>query len=537
MNDPGLTFFNKAKMRKSLTYFALLPVFGGLTGCGLGSSGDETAFCPVVEEGAVAYVKRPLIFDDNNPNNIEADDLREPALFRPGGRLFIKGSLLPGAPAVDITSAVFADPSFLNDEGELLYDVKDLAVSHDASKLAFSMRAPEIEGADEEDQPKWNIWIYDFDTCSLARVITSDATAESGHDISPAFLADDRLVFASSRQQASKAILLDEGKPQYSALDEDLRVEAFSLHTMTFDGQEIEQITFNQSHDLHPTVMPSGKIVFSRWDNAGQTRNNGMNLYEVNPDGTELNYLYGRHSHDSGTSGTTVQYASPIVSDDGNVIVELRQFQSETLSSAPTIVDINTYIESDQRVDGTSGEGQSALITALETDGQISLNGSYGSTFPFYDGTGRLLASWSVCRVRPTLAPDAEIGAINTNEPEACTQAKLDDTANYEPAPPLYGLWIVDGSTQLPVVAPEEGQAFSEAVLLSSRSRPIFIPDSILDGDAQALQERGFGNQLTVELEHTQHWLATGTAVTAAATTTTPTTALLLLLLQQLLLL
>lgn len=493
MNDPDLTFFNNKPLQKIWRNTAWLLVIASLSGCGLGTSGDESAFCPVVEEGAVAFVKRPLIFNDDNPNDIVPDDLREPTLFQPGARLFIKASLLPSSVPVDITSSVFSDPGFLNDEGELLYDVRDLAVSHDASKLAFSMRAPEIEGADEEDQPKWDIWMYDFDTCSLERVIDSDATAESGHDISPEFLVDDRLVFSSTRQQVSKAILLDEGKPQYSGLDEDLGVESFALHTMTFDGQEIEQITFNQSHDLHPTLLSSGKIAFSRWDNAGQTRNNGMNLYSVNPDGTELDYLYGRHSHDSGTAGTTVQYAKPVVSDDGDVIVELREFESATLSSVPTIVDIDGHIESDQRIDGTSGEGQSPLIRAIDTDGELSLDGNYGNVFPFYDGTGRLLASWSVCRVRQTLAPDAEVGAINTNPPEVCTQAKLDDDVNFEPAPPLYGLWIVDGSTQLPVVTPEEGQAFSEAVLIASRSRPIFISEALLDGDAQALAEQGFG--------------------------------------------
>jgi hypothetical protein len=493
VNDTDLTFFNK-KLRTSLRS-AVLGATGALvlSGCSLGGSGEDIAFCPVVEEGAVAFVKRPLQFDDDDPNNIEPDDLREAHAFRPGARLFIKGSLLPSTPAVDITSAVFSDPSFLNDDGELLYDVKDLAVSYDGTKLAFSMRAPEIEGADEEDQPKWNIWLYDFETCSLDRVLTSNATAESGHDIAPAFLVDDKIVFSSTRQQSGKAILLDEGKPQYSALDEELDTETFNLHTMDFDGQDIQQITFNQSHDLNPTLKPDGKIVFSRWDNAGQTRNNGMNLYEVNPDGTGLNYLYGRHSHDSGSTGTTVQYGRPVASEGGNIIVELREFQSERLSAVPTEVDVQTHIESDQRIDGTTGDGQSPLITGIDTTGELNRDGNYGSVFPFYDGTGRLLASWSLCRVRQTLADDAEVGAVNENPPEPCTQEKLDDTDNFEPAPPLYGLWIVDGNTQLPVVLAEEGQEFTDAVLIASRSRPTFIPESILDGDAQALAEQGFG--------------------------------------------
>jgi Hydrazine synthase alpha subunit middle domain len=492
VNDRDLRFFNKWMRAHAPAVLCALSVGTLLSGCSLGKTGDSTAFCPVVEEGAVAFVKRPLQFDENNPNTLIADDLREPQAFRPGARLFIKANVLPSSEAVDITSSVFSDPSFLNDEGQLLYDVKDLAVSFDATKLAFSMRAPEIEGADDEDQPKWNIWVYDFETCSLSRAIESDATAESGHDITPAFLADDRIVYSSTRQQVGKAILLDEGKPQYSALDEELDFEAFNLHAMEVNGQDIEQITFNQSHDLNPVPVASGRVVFSRWDNAGQTRNNGMNLYEVNPDGTGLNYLYGRHSHDSGEVGTTVQYARPIESDDGNIIVELREFESPTLSAVPTKIDVFGHIESDQRTDGTIGEGQAALISDIDTTGELSLNGNYGSVFPLYDNTGRLLASWSVCRVRQALAPDAPI-ETEANPPEVCTQAKLDDDLNYEAAPPLYGLWIVDGATQLPIVLPEEGQEFTDAVLVSSRSRPTFIPDLILDADEQLLADEGFG--------------------------------------------
>ena len=490
VNDSDLTFSNVARRVLVLVTVAGLSI---LSACSIARAPDSTSFCPSLQEGAIAYVKRPLQFDEDNPSNLVIDDLREPQAFRPGARLFIKGSLLSSEPEHDITSAVFSDASFLNDDGELLYDVKDLAVSYDASKLAFAMRAPDIEGADDEDQPKWNLWLYDFEECSLSRVINSDASAEAGHDIAPAFLADDRLVFSSTRQQVSKGILLDEGKPQYSALDEERNVEAFNLHVSTFDGQQIDQISFNQSHDLNPVLRANGKLVFSRWDNAGQTPNNGMNLYEVNPDGTELNYLYGRHSHDSGTSNDAVQYARPVVNQDENVVVELRPFESAQLSAVPTAVQVDAFIEHDQYIDGSTGMGQQPLIDGIDTSGELHIDGNYGSIFPFYDGTGRLLASWSVCRVRRSVPMSDDPNVINTNLPEVCTAAKLADTQNYEPAPPLYGLWIVDGATKLPLVLPEEGQEFTDAVLLASRTSPTYIADATLGNEAQDLAVRNLG--------------------------------------------
>lgn len=115
----------------------------------------------------------------------------------------------------------------------------------------------------------WNIWEYEFATDTLSRVIASDTVAEAGQDVAPHYLPDGRIVFSSTRQRQASALLLDEGKPQFAALDEDLDDPAIVLHVMNADGSDIHQISFNQSHDLDPAVLDSGEIVFSRWDHMG----------------------------------------------------------------------------------------------------------------------------------------------------------------------------------------------------------------------------------------------------------------------------
>ena len=97
--------------------------------------------------------------------------------------------------------------------------------------------------------------------------------------MAPRFLPDDRIVFSSTRQRRSKAVLLDEGKPQFAAFDEDRDNEAFLLHVMNDDGSDIHQITFNQSSDLDPAVLADGRVVFSRWDNVSNI--NRISLYSV----------------------------------------------------------------------------------------------------------------------------------------------------------------------------------------------------------------------------------------------------------------
>lgn len=447
------------------------------------SAGDSQETDPVVVENAVAFIKRPLLFDENTGALIE-DDLADPAAFRPGARLFLKASASVGSEARDITSRAFSGSEFLDENGRLRYDVKDLHVSHDGGKLLFAMRAPEIEDADEDEQPTWNIWEYNSASDSLRRVISSDVTAEAGQDVAPAYLPDGRIVFSSTRQRAAKAVLLDEGKPQYAALEEEMDTHAFVLHVMDADGDNIQQITFNQSHDLDPLVADDGTIIFSRWDNAGQTRDNGVNLYRVNPDGTGLAYLYGRHSHDSVSGTTDIQYLNPRKTDTGDLLVQLRPFATDDYASVPARVAVDQFVEADQRLDGSAGSGQSPLVSGVGFGGQQTLQGSYGAITPLLDGTNRYLVSWTPCRLRE----------VATSRIVNCTEERLSSTG-YVPAEPVYGLWLLDpgSGTQRPVVQPEEGVQIDEAVLLRARPLETFIPESQFPGPEGALADDGYG--------------------------------------------
>lgn len=458
----------------------------GLAGCDAGLSGDENASDPVVIDNPVVFIKRPLQFDEDEPTELATVDIRLPAEFNPGAVLYIKDRAAPTASVRDLTSAVFSGPSFLNDDGELLYDVKDLDVSFDGRKLLFAMRAPEIEDADDEDQPKWNIWEYDVDSNALRRVIAGNFEAEDGHDIAPTYLPDGRILFSSTRQRRSKAILLDEGKPQYSAQNEARTSDNFVLHVMEADGTNIQQLTFNQSHDLDPVVMSDGTIVFSRWDNAGGSANNGVNLYRINPDGSGLTYLYGRHSHVDGDR--RVHFVKPYEAESGNVVVQLRELQSTPTQWQPTEVDVRNYVELNVGINGATGQGHFPVVDGVVNEGDLSLTGVYGSAFPLYDGSSRYLASWSACRLVPA-------DPLNGTAPVYCTQERIDSGA-YVAAPPLFGLWIVDvnAATQLPIeLQAVEGQQFDEAVLMTSRALPDSYPPMIVGNDEQALADTGYG--------------------------------------------
>ena len=116
--------------------------------------------------------------------------------------------------------------------------------------------------------------------------------------------------------------MLDEGKPQFSGLEENRNDVASVLHVMNDDGTELEQVSYNQSHDLYPTVLDNGQVLFSRWDQAGN--NDGIHLYRMNPDGGSLELFYGAESHQTGTDGSEVHFINAHEMMDGRVMAIAR---------------------------------------------------------------------------------------------------------------------------------------------------------------------------------------------------------------------
>ena len=435
----------------------------GLAAC---SSGDGVSIGtgqdrdPVVVDFPFAYISAPLPLDETG--NPVQPDARELITFNVGTDLWFRDRAAPSALDVNITERVTQGAG----------DVRDVEISWDGSSLLFAMRGPAIENLalDDENQPTWNIWEYFFETDELRRVIPSDLTAEIGHDLAPHYLPDGRIIFASTRQLRSNAVLLDEGKPQFAALDENRNEPAFVLHVMDADGSSIEQVTFNQSHDFDPAVLASGQVVFSRWDNMGG--NNAVNLYRMNPDGSGLELLYGQNSHDTGTDGGTVQFLQPRELDDGRMLVLLRPYTGTDGGGELAVIDTPVFIENTQPNrdnPGLTGPAQAAAtVNVVSTlPGSLSPGGRFRSVYPVRDGTGRMLVSWSQCRI----VEDA------LNVP--CTAERLADPAAVA-AMPIYGIWMYDprDDTQLPIVPPREGFMFTEAVAAD----PTPPPPVILDG-------------------------------------------------------
>jgi hypothetical protein len=439
---------------------------------------------PVIIDFPIAYIKSPLPVDGNG--DFQQQDLREQITFDFGADLYFRDRAAPGAEAINITESV----------SQGLAAIRDVEIDYDGSRLLFAMRVPFDPNVAEEDLPTWNIWQYTFETDELIRVIPTDLTAEIGHDIMPKYLPDGRIIFSSTRQTQSQAVLLDEGKGAFPAMDEDQNEFAFNLHVMNDDGTGVKQVSFNQSHDLDPSVTADGRIVFSRWDH--HSVNDAVNLYRMNPDGSNLEMLYGQQSHDTGTNGDIIQFMQPRQVDDGRIMVLARPFTNTEGGGELILVDTPQYLENTQptrdNIGVLTGPAQEdATINEVSTiPGAPSLGGRYFSVYPIQDGTDRMMVSWSQCRLLEILPDDGDPTTDDT-QIVPCTDDRLANVIIIDPnnpvipaagdfivAPPLYGIWIYDprDDTQLPIVAGEEGFMFTEVV--SADPRP--VPPVVIDG-------------------------------------------------------
>ncbi len=434
-------------------------------GVGLASGQDPD---PATVDFPIFYIRHQVPQEQDNVTRVrpfnEDDDY--------SATLWKRDRASPGSPEVEITARLRADPLGEPDDR---YDIKDLAVAPDGLHVAFAMRGPIDDLDDEDEPPTWNIWEYNIATDTLHRVITSDIIEEEGQDVAPSYLPDGRILFSSTRQRQAKAILLDEGKAQFEAATEARNESAFVLHVMNADGTAIHQISFNPSSDLYGQVLQNGRVLFTRWDRA--PGRDGLHLYTSNPDGTDTQLHYGALSHLTGTNNTSVEFMRAREMSDGRIMVLTRPRTDVDFGGALTIIDTNRFVENFQTLltsSGTPGPAQTpATLNDVRTVPGPSPGGRFNSGFPLWDGSGRLLVSWTQCRLFDDVDPTRIV---------PCTADRLADP-DVQTAPPLYSIWMFTPSenTILPIMPPVEGVMVTEAVAAQPRTP---LPAVILDKQA-----------------------------------------------------
>ena len=141
---------------------------------------------------------------------------------------------------------------------------------------------------------------------------------------------------------------------------------------------------------------------------------------------------------------------------NGQLLSLIKPFRSDRYGTAAVFIDgVNHTDQFQQNSIGTvvNSAQNLAIGSDIRTDNSPSPGGRYSSVFPLWDGTERLLISWSPCRL------------LENEIIVACTAERL-QAANAEEAPPIYGIWVADvnAGTQVPVVLPEESTIYTDIV-------------------------------------------------------------------------
>lgn len=457
-------------------------------GSGQSSAGQNVDF-------AIAYIKRSIPAGNTSDDTAALaklrakDDVTLPRNFWSQADVYLRSAANPQGVETNITASVTSQVT-----GMEFWDVKDLDVSPDGTMLIFAMRGPVDPNQDDFKSPTWHIWQYTVASATLTQLTgTSIDTQPTANDVGPHFLSDGRVVFSSTRQTQSREVLINEGGigenvQPFEAQTESMNTSDFVLHVMNADGTGIHQITFNPSHDIDSYLLPSGRVLFSRWDNTpGRTGGSAIHLYSVNPDGTDVELLYGAQSHTTSSTNPSdasscpagltcaVQFVKTRPLQNGRMLALTRPIADADFGGNLEIINTSNYVENNQAIPDT---GYPTLTTAEQPATQNDVRtqtangvpvpspgGRFNSAYPLWDGTNRVLVSWNQCRL---------LNATGTLLPCTAANVALAGQANatLTLAPPLYSAWLLNfnDSTLKPVFAPVEGVMVTDVVSLQPRA-------------------------------------------------------------------
>ena len=154
--------------------------------------------------------------------------------------------------------------------------IRSPCVHFDGKRILFSM-----------NRKRSNFHIYEIDTSAAGKLISGEykvkqlTSAPDVSDVDPVYLPDGNIVFASSRERkwvpcATQLV------PQ--------------LFRMTGTGANIHQITRSIVHENQVSVMPDGRLLYSRWDYVDRNFADGHGFWVVNPDGTNQAIIWGNNT-------------------------------------------------------------------------------------------------------------------------------------------------------------------------------------------------------------------------------------------------
>jgi hypothetical protein len=148
--------------------------------------------------------------------------------------------------------------------------IRDPDVSYDARRILFAWK----KSLDKDDYH-----LYDFDVATgHVRQLTSGLGFA---DYEGVYAPNGQIIFNSTRCVQTVDCWW---------------TEVSNLYTCDADGRYLRRLSYDQVHTNFPTVMPDGRMLYTRWEYGDRGQLYPQGLFEMNPDGTKQTEYYGNNS-------------------------------------------------------------------------------------------------------------------------------------------------------------------------------------------------------------------------------------------------
>jgi hypothetical protein len=255
-----------------------------------------------------------------------------------------------------------------------------------------------------------------YEVCTDGRRLRQLTTGPK-NDCEPFYLPNGQIGFTSDR---SEHYVMCGGN-----------IHAPTLHVADGDGGNVRRLSFNVFNDMHPCVMPDGRILYTRWEYNERSVTSVHNPFTMRPDGSMVATFFGN----STIVPNVYMYPRP-VPGSGKVMALFTSHHGQT-HGAVGLIDIQRGVEGRQAI--------CTLTPKVPVTGERvgdSWHGWYNTPQPLSE------AIW-LCAFTPTARP----WLANT-----------------------WGLYVADAHGNLALVYRDAEISCVEPVPLTARRRPAAIP-------------------------------------------------------------
>jgi formylglycine-generating enzyme required for sulfatase activity len=299
--------------------------------------------------------------------------------------------------------------------------IANLGLHWDGERLLFSM---------PDEKQCWQVYEMRLDTKEM-KAITESAYPDI-HNFDPCYLPNGKILFSSTRVYT--------GVPCVAGVD-----AVANLHLLDPATGKVRRVCFDQEQDWSPTVLNSGKVMYTRWEYTDTAHYFTRILFQMNPDGSGQGELYGSGSF----WPNSIFYARPVPKHPTKVVGIVSGHHGSARMGELVVFDpAKARFEADGVVQRVGGRDSN--VTPIIMDTLVD-------------------ASWPKYLHPYPLSEHLFLVSSKSSPYDS------------------WGIWLVDTHGNRQLIKEEKGASLIEPVALRKTPRPPILQDKVQPGEKEGL--------------------------------------------------